>query len=287
MNKPSIIITGANGFIGEQLVNYFSAKVWLVKAFVHAMPTNKIEGVEYVIYNLEYVPNENIFNSVNYLVHAAYLKADKNKNAEATNIEGTKRLLDICRKHNVKFLFISSFSAHKEAESQYGKIKLASEKLFDVSKDVILKPGFVLGKKGLSGQLIERIQSSRFFPLFGGGLQPIQTIAMDDFCLIVDKVFSNNISGLYHVAEPDAISMKVFYEEIALQSNKTIKFVSFPTSLLLIICKVFESVGIKLPVSSENVKGLKHLTKFDTKEDLNKIGIRLKNYKESLQFIFK
>lgn len=287
MTKPSIIITGANGFIGESLVNYFFAKGWLVKAFVHSMPVNKLSGVEYVLYNLEEKPNAQIFESVNYLVHGAYLKFDKNKNSDSINIQGTKTLLDLCRKNNIKPLFLSSLSAHKDAESHYGKTKLESEKLFDVSKDIILKPGFVIGKKGLSGELINRIRNSTFFPLVGGGLQPIQTIHINDLCLIIEKVFIENVVGLYHVAEMEEVSMKTFYQEISSQLNKKMNFISFPTSLLYFICRVFESIGIKFPVSSENVLGLKHLIKFDTTKDLNKLGVTLKNYKESLKAVIK
>lgn len=287
MTSPSIIITGANGFIGESLVNYFLTKGWLVKALVHSMPISKLSGVEYVLYNLEEKPNEKIFKSVDYFVHAAFLKFEKNKNSDSINIEGTKILIDICRKNNVKFLFFSSFSAHKDAESHYGKTKLESEKLFDLSKDLILKPGFVIGKKGLSGELINRMKNSTFFPLVGGGKQPIQTLHIDDLCLCVEKVFVGNLTGLFHVAEREAISMKTFYMEISNRLNKKVKFISFPTFLLYLICKVFESVGIKLPVSSENVLGLKHLSKFDTNNDLNKIGIKIKNYKESLNSVLK
>lgn len=287
MTNPSIIITGANGFIGESLVNYFFAKGWLVKAFVHSMPVSKLSGVEYVLYNLEEKPNAQIFESVNYLVHGAYLKFDKNKNSDSINIQGTKTLLDLCRKNNIKPLFLSSLSAHKDAESHYGKTKLESEKLFDVSKDIILKPGFVIGKKGLSGELINRIRNSTFFPLVGGGLQPIQTIHINDLCLIIEKVFVGNVVGLYHVAEMEAVSMKTFYQEISSQLNKKMNFISFPTSLLYFICKVIESIGIKFPVSSENVLGLKHLIKFDTTKNLDKLGVTLKNYKESLKAVIK
>jgi FlaA1/EpsC-like NDP-sugar epimerase len=62
MNKPTIIITGANGFIGQQLLQHFLNKNWNVKAFVRSVPKNKFEGVEYIIYNLEEKPNEALLN---------------------------------------------------------------------------------------------------------------------------------------------------------------------------------------------------------------------------------
>ena len=44
---------------------------------------------------------------------------------------------------------------------------------------------------------------------------------------------------------------------------------------------------MKLPVSSESVSGLKHLIKFDTQEDLNKLGVSVRNYKESIKALKK
>lgn len=285
MIKPSIIITGANGFIGEHLVHYFFENGWRVKALVRKLPTEVVRDVEYFEYDLEKMPDESVFEAVDYLVHCAYLRYDQNKNSNEINLSGTTNILNICRKKNIKPLFLSSFSAHKAAESHYGKTKLACEKLFDLSKDVVLKPGLVIGKKGLAADLINTINRASILPLIGGGKQPIQTIHVDDLCLIVEYAFEREKVGLYHVAEPEAITMKEFYQEIAKQLDQKVRFISFPLPLFHFICKVAEAIGFKLPVSSESVLGLKHLIKFDTKDDLKKLEITLKNCSESIEAV--
>lgn len=287
MIKPTIIITGANGFIGEQLVHYFFVNGWSVKAFVRNIPNEIVRDVEYVEYSLERHLNESAFESVDYLVHCAYLRFDENNDADAINISGTKRLIAICRKKNIKPLFLSSFSAHKLAESHYGKTKLACEHLFDLAIDVVLKPGFVIGKKGLAAELIKTIRSTSFFPLISAGIQPIQTIHIDDLCQIIALAFTRNIHGLFYIAEPEAITMKVFYQEVAHQLNKKLRFIYFPLPLLFFICKTAEFMGLHLRVSSESVLGLKHLLKFETKDDLQKFDVNIMSYRESLQSVLK
>jgi nucleoside-diphosphate-sugar epimerase len=285
MSKPSIIITGATGFIGGALVDHFLMKGFLIKAFVRSIPSVKLKSVEYILYDLETPPDEHHFESVDYAVHCAYLKYEKNNNADAINIQAVKTLINCCRKKNTQFLFISSFSAHAAATSHYGKTKLACEKLIDLRKDLVLKPGFVMGKQGMGTTLIATLNKANFFPLTGGGGQPIQTIYIDDLCLSIELLLKKNAVGLFHLAEPEAISMKIFYKEIGVQLNKKIIFIPFPLSLLLAFCKVAEAFGIRLPVSSESVLGLKHLISFDTKKELETIGIVVKNYRESIALV--
>ena len=287
MNNPTIIITGANGFIGQELVKYFLDKNWNVKAFVRSIPENKVKGLLYIVYNLTERPDEKAFESADFLVHCAYLRFEQNKDADTINLTGTKSLIDLCRKNNVKPLFLSSFSAHERAQSHYGKTKLAAEKLFDLSKEVVLKPGFVIGKKGMASELINTLRKSRFFPLIGGGKQPLQTIYIDDLCLIIETCFFKNLSGIFYVADSQAITMKIFYKEISKQLNKKTIFIPFSLRLIYHLFSLTERLGLKMPVYSESVVGLKNLVSFETKRDLEKIGISLKNYCESLESVLK
>jgi nucleoside-diphosphate-sugar epimerase len=280
-----VIITGANGFIGRELVTYFHAKGWKVKVFTHA-PWMGEENVEVVSYHLDHEAEEKNFEGADALIHCAYVRYDKNKNADQLNIKGTKSLVEVCRRKNVKPVFISSFSAHPAAESHYGKTKLECEKLFDLSKDLIIRPGLVIGKRGLVAEIIGRIKKSTYFPLAGGD-KPVQTVAVEDLCSVIETALNNEHVGLFHVAEPRAITLKEFYSEIAAQLNKKLIFIPVPLSLLHAGCKTAEALGLKLPVTSENVLGLKHLIKFDTTRDLDELNVSLKDYKESIKAVLK
>ncbi len=288
MNKPTIIITGANGFLGKYLVDYFRIKKWKIKAFVHSFPKEKYEDVTYVQYNLEECKESTYFDGVDFLIHAAYLRYEKNTNADEINLEGTRKIVSICTQKKIKVAFLSSFSAHDKAVSHYGITKLRCEELFDLEKDIVLKIGFVIGEKGILSEMIGRMKTSSIFPLVGGGVQPLQTIYIEDLGKIIEKtLIKKELTGVFKVAHQEVVTMKVFYKELAQRLGRKLIFIPIPTFMLYLACKFFEGINVKIPISSESVLGLKKLTTFETKEDQKKIEVKLKSFQESLDLILK
>ncbi|KAF0249176.1 MAG: NAD-dependent epimerase/dehydratase, partial [bacterium] len=119
MENPIVIITGANGFIGSNLVKHFYEKGWRVLALVHNLPTLKLTGVEYHKYDLSTSIDETIFDKADYLIHCAYIKYDSKASIDSNqiNINGTKQLISLSKKYRLKHnIFLSSMSAQPEAE---------------------------------------------------------------------------------------------------------------------------------------------------------------------------
>ena len=210
MKNKTIIITGASGFIGSNLINHFVEQGYAVYAFARNIPANLSLKAKFVYYNLEDNSiNEEAFMNSSYIIHCAYLKySDKHFNSDEINIEGTKRLLELSRKYNLnKFIFLSSFSAHSEAFSHYGNVKLKLEKLFDENSDLILKPGLVLGNGGLFKSISDIILNNKIVPIIGDGKQPVQTIHVKDLANIIQVGIERSISGTYYLAESSAVKM--------------------------------------------------------------------------------
>ncbi|WP_164914181.1 NAD-dependent epimerase/dehydratase family protein [Aquimarina sediminis] len=288
MNKPTIIITGANGFLGKCLVDYFRAKKWRVKAFVHNLLKEKYDDVVYIKYDMKEDIEPTYFEDVDFLVHAAYLRYEKDSNADEINLEGTRNIVAICEQKSIKVAFLSSFSAHDEAISHYGITKLRCEKLFDLEKDVVLKIGFIIGEEGILSEMINRMKTSPIFPLVGGGVQPLQSIYIQDLLEVVEKTLvANELSGIFKVAHHEVITMKSFYKELASRLGRRLLFIPIPTYVLYIACKIFEGIGLKIPISSESVLGLRKLIALDTKGDQKRIGVKLRSYQEGLDIILK
>src|ERR1700761_662135 len=108
---PTVVITGANGFLGSYLVDFFAKKDWKVCALVHNMPKEIITGVDYNLYSLLAKPDQKLLDNADCVIHCAYAPGDFN-----ANVKGTKNLVEQSRKCGVKKnIFISSISANENA----------------------------------------------------------------------------------------------------------------------------------------------------------------------------
>jgi len=280
--KGAIAITGADGFIGSALVKHFSTRGWSVVALVREDIPRAEKNVTYKLFDLLH-SNAIDFSTIDVLVHAAYQPILKKTDTPNPNLVGTKMLAECAMKAGVRVVFFSTLSAHEDAESIYGKTKLKMEKMFDPSRDLVLRPGLVLGGGGgLFGSIAHIVKKSKIIPLIGGA-KPIQTIALRDVCRIVEIGVTKNISGIYNMAHPHVLTIKTLYSEIARASGHKPFFLPVPIWLVFTILSLTEILRIKLPFTTENVLGLKCLRAFDTKTSLKKFDASLLDYKEALR----
>ncbi len=283
---PKVVITGANGFLGTYLCKHYIQMGWQVNALVHNIPKEQIQGVTYFLYDLADEVQEDHFKGADYFIHCAYIKVGARHDALEVNIEGTERLLNMSRQCGLKKnIFISSVAARKDALSIYGMQKFQCEKLFNQLNDLILRPGLILGDGGLYKQLKTHLQKSNKVPLISGGKQAMHTIHIEDLAIAIDKCIEKNLSGILTIASPETINNKDFYRMLCESLGKKPFFVYLPFTLLFIALSVTETFNINLPVSRENLLGLKRMSYIDTSESLAKIGIIVKSFAESLKVL--
>jgi nucleoside-diphosphate-sugar epimerase len=283
MKKPTVAITGANGFLGSALVNHFSSKGWQVIALVRN-PIKSTNNVRYIEYDLAKPFDDKILDGVEYLVHAAYIKQDKrHPNAFTVNVKAAEEIIKATKKQKFKkSLFVSSMSANEYAESAYGKQKLAIEKIFSEVNSVSVRSGLIIGNGGLVKQMIDFMRSKHMVPLVGGGQQPLQIVSITDLAMTIEKLLTSNLSGVLTVATPQIYTYKEFYQAIAKHINSKILFVPVPFFILINTIRLINLMPIPIAVNSDNAFGLKNLRSADTISDLRKIHIELKDLESSL-----
>jgi NADH dehydrogenase len=279
----TIAITGADGFLGRNLSDFLHDRGYRIIALIRNADDKPNQKYLAFKCNLPDEIDEGfISEKVDCIIHCAFtMKFRDKKSAHEVNIEGTKRIIDIARKSNIKFIFVSSLSAHEDAESFYGRSKFFIESMLNYDRDTVIKPGFIIGNGSIFLRIVNIIKKIPIIPLFYGE-KIIQTVSVEDVCKSTLNIIEHNLVGKYHIAERHGVTMLEFYKEIAKKIGKKRIFIPMPSVLFQLVLSITEKLKIPLPVSKENLLGLSALRKFNLEEDIKKIGLEPKTVYESL-----
>jgi nucleoside-diphosphate-sugar epimerase len=280
--KPTLVLTGASGFIGRHLADYFVQRDWTVIAFVRIAPEKHPRNILYIKHDLLSDLPASLPDEIDVFIHAGFIKQENGNDAFALNVKAAENLLDgLQNKKTGQKIFISSLSADKNAASVYGRQKAAIEELFLKRNGTVINAGLVLGDGGLFASMRNYLKTKNKIPLFGKGDQPLQTIYIDDLVLAIDKIVSKKLSGKFVLACDEPVAYREFYAALAKSLGVEPKFVRAPYWLAGFGITMANLLGKKLPVTKESLLGLKLMKKIPSSESLKKIGIQLRDYKAS------
>jgi nucleoside-diphosphate-sugar epimerase len=288
----TIAITGATGLVGRHLCEYFRRRGWNVRALMRDTSRYPFTepGIDVYRADLPHAFDERALHGADAVIHAAYsTTATRADVAKRVNEEGTMQVLSASRSAGVRrFVFVSSFAAHANARSYYGRSKFELEQLLDSQRDLVIRPGLVLAPTGgLFERLRNSLQRSAIVPLFGGGKQILQTVHIDDACLGFERAIDRDLTGALNIAEPEGITMKSFIKRLAARLRKRVVLIPVPAQPTVAFLQMFERAGVQLPVSSENVLGLLAMRHTPTAPDLARLDLRVRTTEESLSELMK
>ncbi|MBI3510769.1 MAG: NAD(P)-dependent oxidoreductase [Bacteroidetes bacterium] len=278
-----LLLTGATGFIGSHVQNIFFREGWEVTALARKIPERKINGVKYIPFDFENPSLPGLGEQFDAFIHAGYVKQQKGKNISEINLKATKFILDHLKGQlNCHQIFISSLSSKENALSEYGKQKFEIEKLFSGKDSCVVRAGLVLGNGGLFSSMKKYLEKKNIIPLFGDGKQPVQTVHIDDLVHAIRKISNEKQTGKFVIAEDEPIAYREFYSLLCEKLGKKPRFVRAGFGIASFLISTASSMGIELPVTKDNLLGLKQMEKVSSKKDLEKLGIELRSWKESL-----
>ena len=259
-----VFLTGANGFVGKNLT-----------LFLQNNTTNSIVNYDKNLGHLD-------LTNLDVVIHLAGKAHDlKNvDNAEAyyeVNTNLTKKVFDVFIKSNAKvFITLSSVKAATDELyvelteehlpnpiTHYGKSKLLAEQ-YILSKDIphgkrvyILRPCMIHGpgNKGNLNLLYKIVSKGFPWPL-GAFDNKRSFCSIDNLCFVIIELIHNDQvpSGVYNIADDEALSTNEVISLLALSQNRKPKIWFLPKGLI----KAFAKLGdlLQLPLTTERLQKL-------------------------------
>jgi len=260
----NVIITGTTGFVGVNLVPYLN------KLGIITQPVGRLD-----------LSGEIKFTNTDSIIHLAGKAHDLKKISNPdeyyqVNFELTTKLYDAFLESDAKkFIFISSVKATADVVegvltedsspnpiTDYGKSKLMAEQYIQrqplpADKSYyILRPCMIHGpgNKGNLNLLYKFVQKGVPYPLAAFNNKR-SFLSVENLCFVIAKVLRMDIpSGIYNVADDNALSTNEVVKILAKSLNKQPKLWTIPNSLIRGIAKIGDI--FKLPLNTERLNKL-------------------------------
>jgi len=271
--EKNILITGSTGFVGTNLTTYLNKKGYKTTGVTRSPKSTK----EYSYNSL----TANSWNKYDAFIHLAGKAHDLKGVADDSeyfevNTELTKTLFDQFLTSNCKvFVYISSVKAvADEVEgilteettpnpiTVYGKSKLAAENYLTSQKLpsdkflYILRPCMIHGpgNKGNLNLLYQLVNKGIPYPL-GDFENKRSFLTVENLCFVIENLISQQPeSGIYNVADDEAIATNTLVELIGEASGKTSKIWKLPKGIIQTLGKV--GTRLHLPFNTEKLQKL-------------------------------
>jgi nucleoside-diphosphate-sugar epimerase len=262
----SILLTGANGFVGKNLILYF---------------IKNGDNVKILNRNSLYKIEHNELHEINSIIHLAGKAHDLKKTSNPSeyyevNYELTKKLYNAFLNSDVKkFIFISTVKATADVVdgiltedglsnpvTDYGKSKLMAEQYIQSQPLPVGKSYYILrpcmihgpGNKGNLNLLYKFVQKGIPYPL-ASFENKRSFLSIGNLCFVISNLLDKNIlSGVYNVADDEALSTNEVVEILGKSLAKKPKLWTIPKNLISALAKVGDF--LYLPLNSESLNKL-------------------------------
>lgn len=291
-----VLVTGSNGLIGSYIVRllYLVNKNQNLNIRVIGISKNEpndvlseIKDDNFTFYKKNLAEHFEIKEKVDYVIHGAtYAQPTKfleNKlETIKLNTSVTEKLLNICKKNNASFLFISSSEVYGQSEkiptpetyngnslptdvrAPYSQSKRLGETICTVFKESGLDvkivriaytygPGISINDRRVLGNFLNKALTKKSIDMLDSGKQERTWLYISDCIVMLLNVMLNGKSLVYNVGGKDSVSIKGLAEiiceitgsELSVPEKDDVFMAGAPDKVQLDISKLTDEFNIK------------------------------------------
>ncbi|MBI3665243.1 MAG: NAD-dependent epimerase/dehydratase family protein [Acidobacteria bacterium] len=295
----SLFITGASGYVGRRLLSLIDPATYRTIYCLtrSGLPSRQPEPEA----KMHWVTGD-LLDSAAYagplaccdaVVHLAALTG-KHKAAAyfRVNTEGTRVLVDACRKAGVRnFLHVSTIAVKFRDQSRYyyAQSKKLGEEIVAQSdlRFTILRPTIVVGNRAPVLESLCRLARAPWIPLFGGGQVEVQPIYVDDLIhsilsILDEEMFENQTLDL---GGPEVLSMEDMLIRLRRAlGRKEARLVRIPVGLIRPFLALFEKLFLPImPLTAGQLASFANDGTIESNPFFERLRPRMKSFDEALR----
>jgi len=248
----NILITGASGFIGQNLTKALIDSEHSITAciFKTELPFNvKILKFDFakMLKITDWLP---YLINIDVVINCVGVIAENKKHSfELMHAKSPIALFKACEKTHVKrIIHISALGADNSAIATYHKTKLQADNYLRSSPLdwFILRPSLVYAKGGKSYQMFKRLSNLPVIPLIGTGQQLIQPVSLEKIIQVLVKcITTKQINKTIDVVGEQIISYQQWMGQLRVKKSKA-RYVCVPLFLMKFMAILVKPLNLQL-----------------------------------------
>jgi uncharacterized protein YbjT (DUF2867 family) len=235
MHYNSVVITGANGFIGKKIGEFLSKNGFQVVSIVRNGKKKTINFGQ-VVTTKTFSENNLVSKIKGFDVLLHFIGQGKqtvNSDYEQVNVSLTKNMINLCKKAKIKkIIYISGLGTNEYTTLGYfiSKYKAEQEIIHSGLDYTIFRASYIIGKYDdpLSKNLLAQMKKSKII-IPGSGNYRFQPIFIDDVAKVVLKSITENmfLNKILDLVGPQIISYNTFVRKFIGGKKIKIKKIDF------------------------------------------------------------
>lgn len=260
-----ILVTGATGFVGSNLIAQLLKDGHTVRAFVRnpgRAANRALRGCEVVAGDITVPASllEALFPPVTAVIHLVGILAETDgATFNKIHIDGLRNVVNACIAKDVRrFIHISALGTRPDGRSNYHKTKWAAEEILRASglEYTIFRPSVIFGAEDRFTNLFAHIiKTTPVVIIPGGGQNRMQPVFVKD----VVRAVSLSIEGgwtkgkTYEIGGKDVFTFDEVIDLIAAAVGRRRLKAHFPMPLMRVIAALVERLLPKPPITRDQL----------------------------------